>query len=90
MTEYVKITLLEEMVIGIDWAKKGDLSYWRVIDDDGRRVILQHRFSKVSLTHEEIAQGERHSEPNLSLPIGLHVKLERGYKHRLFGGYRKI
>lgn len=78
---HIKMTLLEDLITGIDSSKKGTSNLWRIkeIMPHGTH-ILQFEHFRVALLKEEIEKGERHTESNLSFPLGIHLKLEKVYK----------
>lgn len=92
MAEYVKISLLKDFVLGlgVDWGTAGSTSYWKVLEEMPRgSLLIQHDNQRAILEPEDLKTGERHMEPNLSYPLGLHFGIERGYKRRWYGKYTK-
>lgn len=91
MAEYIKIWLLEDFTTMIDYGTKGATHYWKLVKeyDNGDIVVERKHSGRALLWAKDVAKGERHTEPNLSLPLGMHLGIERGYKRNWYGKYVK-
>lgn len=89
--EYMKIWLLEDFVLAfVDYGTKGSFKFWKVEKEYDNGDLLVTRGSERSLLWAaDVKKGERHSEPSLSYPLGLHFGLERGYYRKWYGKYYK-
>lgn len=90
-TEYMKIWLLADFTLAaIDWGEAGTSHYWKITEEyDNGDVLVERGGKRALLWKEDVEKGERHSEPNFSLPLGLHLGLERGYHRKWYGKYFK-
>lgn len=92
MTEYMKIWLLEDFVVGpgVDWGSKGTAHFWRIIEEyeDGD-LMVERGGKRALLWAADVKAGQRHSKPDFQIPIGLHLGLERGYYRKWWGKFYK-
>ena len=87
-SRYIKIWLLEDMILSYDRGDKGATAYWKVLKEykDGD-VLIQHNGNKALLTADDLKKGERHSKANFYNINGLHLGIETGYKRKWYGKF---
>lgn len=74
---YMKITLLQDFTTPLEAIDAGIVRYWKILKKyDNGDLLIERKGTRALIWAKEVEAGERHTEPNFSLPLGMHLGLE--------------
>lgn len=73
---YIRVTALEKSIVVLSVIEKGEYRDWKILEETDQHYFIGHNGDRTFITKEEMRQGRKDREPDLSFPLGLHFKLE--------------